>query len=241
MYWTIRLVKLYPKDTTMALYKFLSRKYFDKFFETGSLRLGTMYDFKRTEVHGLSRGDSSEGKHRIRRIVNEPMVLTGNEQEPLISDIISTNGGTVNLSNTTFVKVQQDGDGFIFCTSYFFSEQIFKNWHSENNVDACYEIVDPQGFIRAISNAISNSAYFFENHNITYTDEHIDYLSNQAPIHPAFTKVANNYSWQVENRSLWKARQPSGILQPWNISVPEAIQFCRPFATLEKNEIVYTN
>ncbi|MEL4871749.1 hypothetical protein AAEU41_23365, partial [Pantoea agglomerans] len=54
----------------MSIYKFLPKKYLNEFFKTGSLRLGTVYDFNDTVKHGTAVGDTREGRHGIYR--NEP-------------------------------------------------------------------------------------------------------------------------------------------------------------------------
>tara|TARA_R110002095_G_scaffold184083_2_gene161293 strand:+ start:3922 stop:4605 length:684 start_codon:yes stop_codon:yes gene_type:complete len=225
----------------VPLYKFIEKEFLEGFFNNGTLRLGTIYDFKDIVEHGVSRGDHSEGEHRLIRGIDDILRITKDKHEPILSEVFKVEGeGEILLSYLNITVPRRCEDGFLFCTSSIYTEQLYRRWHKENGVDACYEIINPQGFIMAISRAISNSAYFYENSNVTYTEENIDYQSPHANIHPAFTKVKNDYDWQVENRSVWGVRGPCGPLRPWVISVPEAIQFCRPFAGLENGKITYT-
>ncbi|MDR6133065.1 hypothetical protein QE361_000023 [Sphingomonas sp. SORGH_AS802] len=43
------------------LYKATQQEYFDDFMESGSLRIGTLWDFRRTDIYGNSVGDRAEG------------------------------------------------------------------------------------------------------------------------------------------------------------------------------------
>ena len=224
----------------MALYKFIEKEFFDSFFAGGSLRIGTIYNFKDTVEHGLSRGDQSEGEHHLIRGIDGTVAISKDKHEPIISEVFEMAGeGQAHISNLSTIVPRRCEDGFVFCTSYIYNEDLFWRWHKKNNVDSCYEITNPKAFFGAISRAIENSANFFANSNVTYTDKNIDYQSAYANSHPAFTKVRVDYGWQYENRSVWGARGPCGPLKPSTINVPEAIQFCKPLAFLENGGVSY--
>lgn len=224
----------------MPLYKFIEREFLDAFFRTGSLRLGTIYDFKDIVEHGVNRGDRSEGEHNLIRGIDGTVSISKDNYEPIISEVFKVEDeGKAYLSNLSIVVPRRCEDGFIFCTSSIYNEQLFRQWNQENSLDACYEIMNPNGFILAINNAIKDSANFFASSNVTYTDTQIDYQSPQAKLHPAFTKVKKEYGWQHEHRTVWGARGPCGPLNPWIVNVPEAIQYCRPLAFLENGKITY--
>ncbi|EHH1028503.1 hypothetical protein BT047_RS21925 [Vibrio parahaemolyticus] len=226
----------------MSLYKFVERQFLDSFFTSGCLRLGTLYDFKDTVEHGESRGDKSEGEHQLIRSIDGTVTLTKDKHEPIVSEVFKMVGeGESYISNLSIVVPRRSPDGFVFCTSKLYTEELFWKWNSENGVDACYEITNPRRFIEEITKAISNSAFFFGNANVTYTDDPIPYDSPQANVHPAFTKETNGYRWQEENRSIWGARGPCGQLMPWIIFAPEARQYCRPFSVIDKADIRYIN
>ena len=121
-----------------------------------------------------------------------------------------------------------------------FDEQMFLKWNNQENLDSCYQIVNVSNFLMAITKAIENSAFHHLHSHITYTEEIVNHDSKDANVTPAFTKYKNKYSWQHENRSLWVKREPSGLLKPWIIYVPEAIQYCKPFAYLDDEIISYS-
>lgn len=227
-------------EVILPLYKFVERQFIESFFSTGSLKLGTLHDFKDTIEHGESRGDRLEGEHTLIRSIDGTLALSNNRNEPVISEVFQVEGdGEAYISNLSVIVPRASPDGFVFCTSKLFTEELFWKWHTENGVDACYEITDPRQFFSAITKKISNSAFFFRNANITYTKNPIPFNSPDAKIFPAFTKEANGYSWQEENRTLWGIKAPYVKLSPWIISVPDAIKCCRPVSVIDDGEIRY--
>ncbi|CAH1387788.1 hypothetical protein [Candidatus Nitrotoga sp. M5] len=222
------------------LFKFIERGHFDNFFETGCLRLGTIYDFKDIIGHGVSRGDTSEGEHHLIRGIDETVTISKDKHEPIISEIFKMEGqGSLTFKDLSIVVPRRCEDAFIFCTSYLFNEGLFRDWFRENNLDTCYVINDVRSFIYEISQVISSSAFFHSNSNIIYTEERIDYQSKYADVNPAFTKLKSEYCWQFENRTVWGVRGPCGSLSPWVIYVPKAIKYCKPLAYLNNGKISY--
>ncbi|MBQ0714438.1 MAG: hypothetical protein KBT56_04645, partial [Paraperlucidibaca sp.] len=48
----------------MRLFKYLPKEYLKAFFRTGSLKLGTLYEYRKVEVYGTVIGDQDEGLHK---------------------------------------------------------------------------------------------------------------------------------------------------------------------------------
>lgn len=48
-------------EIKFPLYKFSAKQWVDAFFQTGALRIGTLFDFHDVELHGRTRGDGLEG------------------------------------------------------------------------------------------------------------------------------------------------------------------------------------
>ena len=225
----------------MKLYKFLPKKYFNAFFNHGSLKLGTIYDFKDEIKHTAARGDSSEGLKVIRRQLDgTPIHLKHGEYTDVLSDVFS---GNVTIMGTGSVSSQRCcNDAFIFCSSNEFTEELFLLWYNDSIksgtsdlTDSCYEIFDVQNFFSAISLAIKHKATPLYGDNITYTTDPIPHNDFAAKLHPAMTKEINEYGWQKENRSIWQPIKYE-IITPWVLDIPAAREFCRPFAFLSKDD-----
>lgn len=221
-------------------YKFIERRWGEEFFETGSLRLGTVHGYRDIVKYGVARGDPSEGEHNIIRNIEGMVALRKDKYEPILSDVINvTHDGETNLSNLSIVVSRRCEDSYIFCTSYIFSEELFLRWCEMGGMNFCYLITDSVGFDRAISNTISSSANYLGNGNVVYTEDPIDYRSPHANLYPGITKSEKEYGWQYENRSFWRARGPCGLLEPWRILVSEAVECCKPFAYIDGSTVNY--
>ncbi len=48
----------------MPLYKYLPRRYLDAFLNRGSLKIGTLYEYRQVEAYGHVIGDKNEGLHK---------------------------------------------------------------------------------------------------------------------------------------------------------------------------------
>ena len=225
----------------MFLYKFLERRFLNSFFETGSLRIGTIYDFKDTVSHTSARADSSEGRHDLVRSISSPLKIDKDTEEPIVSEIFRFEGeGYGTIQGMSLVSSRDSGDGFIFCTSKHYSTDIFRKWHKDCvKNDACYAIVDTKGFISEVSNVINDSISQFINRDIVYTLDPIPYNSAEARLNPAITKNAEKYSWQHENRTIWVPKLPPLILRPFIVNVPEACRYCIPLSYIENGDIKY--
>lgn len=218
----------------MKLYKFTESKFMNAFFETGSLRLGTIYDFQDIITHASKRGDDREGMHQLIRDFEHKQTFTNIQNEPLISEFFGAKGNCqISLEDVSLSVQRQSPNAFIFCTSYVYTKDMHLRWNREDTkTDACYVITEPKEFFRAISEAIYESAFYETMGEITYAPSPIPYDSPFAHQHPAFTKDEKEYSWQKEFRTVWLPKGPITPLKPWNIKVPDAIKYCKPFATL---------
>lgn len=225
----------------MFLYKFLERQFLESFFKTGSLRIGTIYDFKDTISHTAARADSSEGKHELVRRISSPLKIDKNTQEPIVSEIFRFEGeGYSTIQDMSLLSSRDSGDGFIFCTSRFYSTDIFKRWHKDcAKNDACYAILDSKGFIFEVTNAIRDSICQVINNDIVYTSDPIPYDSPEAQLNPAVTKSAEKYLWQNENRTIWVPKLPPLIVRPFIVNAPKARKYCIPLSYIENGDIKY--
>ncbi|HBS5683392.1 hypothetical protein [Klebsiella pneumoniae] len=225
----------------MFLFKFLESQYLDSFFKTGSLRVGTIYNFHDTVTHTAARADTEEGKQKIIRHVLSPLKITQDSEEPIVSDFFRVRGdGTLTIDGISFIMPRTSDDAFIFCTSRVYSHSIFMKWHADSiKNNACYAIINPRNFFLEITKVIANSASEIINKNIVYTTDPILYDSEDASLHPSITKEKEKYSWQHENRSIWVPKLPPTKIHPFVVSVPNARQYCIPLSYIENGKIKY--
>lgn len=216
------------------LFKFVKRRYMNGALATGSIRLGTLHDFRKTEDHGQSQGDPSEGKNNVFQHVG---FLDSHDPSSFAGRIVVLSDGAT-MENCTLVEERDFPDSYVFCASTNFSEDLFRKWNTSDGLDACYEISDVAGFINAISNALDNSAQLVGYAPVVYVDGDLDGAAGQHVIHPAFVKQVRKYKWQTEYRFVWQHKRPEEA-DPKLFEVNGLSRCCKPFAILEHGEIMY--
>ena len=223
----------------MFLYKFLPERYLSDFFDTGSIRLGSLHGFRDTISHTLARGDNSEGSHTVSRFITNEFRLTKDTDEPIISQIfIGPDEGYATLKNIAMLSERSSENAYIFCTCTIYSDETFRNWNNDcEETDSCYVIYDPYMFHYELTKTIKNSVYSFMNRNIAYSSDPIPYDSDEAALSPCFTKEISKYSWQNEHRAVWGVKRPSPNFSHWDIHCPNAAKYCKPFKKL-RNKII---
>ncbi|MDI3365179.1 hypothetical protein [Pantoea sp. V108_6] len=225
----------------MPLYKFTTKKNHDNFFRTGSLRLGTIHDFKDTLKFSVGIGDKNEGHHTVSRLIDGREDFDNIRKQTLLSDIFDLpENHVVRFQNFEIKKRVVSENAYIFCTSAIFSEDIFLQWHEfskikgveDEIIDSCYQILYPERFAKAISKKIEEQAYIVAANYVSYSPDPIPYDSPLKEIPPAFTKELL-FSWQKEYRMMWMPNDANSLIEALFINSPEAAALCRPFATLD--------
>jgi hypothetical protein len=221
-----------PGAFQAPVYKFVSRKYLDHFFDTGSIRVGTLHDFRKIEAHGKWRGDDSEGKSNV---VQHVPFVDRIEEGSFLSNFISPGSGG-HFENNTFIQRRDFPNSFVFCTSSYFSNDLLQRWHQEEGVDACYEIFNWQAYKAEVSKKLAPIADVIASSYVTYVTGDIDGESQQRHILPPFVKK-KEYDWQSEFRGVWLHKAPSVDVKAACIEIPEARKYCRPFAVLDSGQV----
>jgi len=166
----------------MRLYKYLPKKYLDAFFRRGSLKIGTLYEYRNTEQYGLVIGDQDEGVHRtaltltsgdkvdlrhntpeadfFRKAMGKPIQQTANIKIVALDDC-----------NYTLNVQSQSPDLYIYCMSSRFDKEVMRQF----DCDSCMEIIDPNAFLAAISHRIRHKACFDGFAAIRYMSRDTDY------------------------------------------------------------------
>jgi len=227
------LASLVPRSPLqIPIYKFVSRRNLDRFFDTGSIRIGTLHDFRKTEAHGKWRGDEFEGKSDImQRVASKNQIDKGS----FLSTFINAPAG-VQITDCIFIERRDFPNCYVFCTSSYFTDELFQHWHEKEGVDACYEIFDWIGYHREISHSLVSRADGLGSAYVTYVEGDIDGESEGRHIYPPFIKKME-YEWQSEFRGVWLHKAPSIDVKPLCFEIPDARKYCRPYAILNAGKI----
>jgi hypothetical protein len=187
------------------LYKYLDRKYADRMIADGSIRIGTLNDFKAIEM-GIVRGDATEGSRSlIHSIGNKPQRLADLGDSPLVARIF----GVDPTSNSTIAGItlkmpETAPDVYIYCTTAVPSQMAMR----EFKADTCVRISNPNGFFEVLSECMRReglSTGECAGQPCVYRSREVEYNRPEAQIHPAFIKTAD-YAWQREVRLAWQPR-----------------------------------
>ena len=100
--------------TYTTLYKFLNRKYALSFMGTGELRIGTLYEYRKSEIYGSEIGDREEGSKHTLCVdpVDSPEEV---RTHPFLSRFMHVSpGAKIHIHNASFASREESKD---FCNT----------------------------------------------------------------------------------------------------------------------------
>ncbi|RYU62456.1 hypothetical protein EWI61_02930 [Methylolobus aquaticus] len=214
----------------MHLFKYLAREHLRAFLSRGTVRIGTLYEYRQIEKFGAVVGDVNEGSHQTELSVpgGAEIDLSTNSSE---AEFFRTHVLSPELQDAKVKFILQDGaklivnsnsqNLYIYCVTHEFSAEVMK----EFGCDSCLEIVNPDGFFAALSKRIRHKATFNSYGPITYANKYTHY-TNPHERHPAAVK-SPEYGYQKEWRAIWIPVKPPR--KSLIIDAPRAIHYCRPY------------
>ncbi|MEB2409388.1 hypothetical protein QMN27_12230 [Enterobacter asburiae] len=196
------------------------------FFKNGTLRIGTLFDFKKNEAFNRAIGDGNEGSHFSFMDTDQTLYIDEmtESQSTFLKGLLPLGRGS-SITGVQLVRELISEDFYIFCMTTEPSRKAME----EFDCDTCIEIVNPLSFFNAVTKKIKRTAGdMVWNGQITYIDKKYSYL-DESNLHPAQTKDIK-YSYQKEYRVIWQKRigaPVDTILRPIFIKVPKAIKHSR--------------
>ena len=197
----------------------------------GSVRIGTLYDFRRIESHGKERGDEEEGV-RV-SITDGKAGFIGGERLPWFvrESLPPVDGITFRFAEGAFLEVHQTApDAYVYCTCSKFDASIMERFGG-----ACIEIVDPGQFFAAITRALDGWTSGGVRRVSSLRVATCQYVAreqtwpNVLRYEPVFRKPPE-YAYQCEVRAVWDTSLTR--LVPLNLTVPDIRKWCRRIASL---------
>lgn len=198
-------------------YKYLPLKHAKTLVEVGTIRIGTLYDYRRVENHGHQVGDQSEGW--LTEWSADQNLKSGSEANRLEKMAIQS-GPEGTLKNNRVELQHESPDLYLFCASRTFRQTMSEiNNNYGDRYDTCVIISNPGAFVKVIVEVFEEGE-FIGCFPCQYMSRCQHYAQN-AP-HPALIKDLR-YKYQTEVRTLWK---PKRYIEPRILEVPEIRQFC---------------
>lgn len=212
----------------MHLFKYLLSEHFDSFFSKGTIRVGTLFEYRDAEKHGKEIGDPNEGLHRT--IMNLP----GGGEIDLSSDSLESrffkrhilrpdqhkiNAKVILAEGATIISETTSPNRYI----YSLTSKHDLTAMQRLGTNSCMEITDLDSFFSAISDYAPQLGRFEGYYPIRYTSKVAQYTTPHR-FDPAITKDLN-FAYQAEWRGIWTpSTQP---IRPLIIDVPRATKYCR--------------
>lgn len=197
-------------------YKYLKRKYLQKFFSTGEIRIGTLFDFQNEERHGSEIGDDEEGVKSANKVIN--WVGGPKDQPEFDKKFVDVRANNVTIENVLVREETRSENLYVFSVSGTFSLEIMKKMNPE--FDACIAIKKPKRFLQAIEKKMKSKTVSFG--RCIYSNRHMPH-DRQHQAHPGWLKDPK-YEYQDEYRLLMTTELKD--IEPISIYCRHATRFC---------------
>ncbi|HDS1793003.1 hypothetical protein [Pseudomonas putida] len=200
------------------LYRYSSQKYNSMLLNEGATRIGTLYDFRRSE-HKVGIADPSEGKKTVFHHVDDWAIndeVDGSPSKTMraMSEVGMFDfgpGGGQRMTGITLARRIHSPDYFIHCSAYKLSDSVLKQFEG---ADSCVEITNPYEFYRHVTEALNKitPARFQGIHVIKYTDREEEW-NGQNYGTPGLLIKEIEFKDQCEVRAIWSA-EDGVIIEP---------------------------
>ncbi|MEZ8470771.1 hypothetical protein AB6D20_007280 [Vibrio splendidus] len=201
------------------LYKYMKKEHAKLLLEQGSLRIGTLYEFRDEEKHGKEVGDNKEGTKSAYMEVDNEQWSPSNQPEFSKSFFNLGTNGSINISGVTLERPQNSPDFYIYCTTYEFDESAMRDF----GYDTCIEIEQPEKFFKCISKSLKHKANYQGSHRCKYQPRRLPHNLDSG-VHPSLVKEVE-YAYQKEVRSIWVPTKQN--IEPIIIKAKNIQKYCR--------------
>jgi len=215
------------------MFKYAKHKYNQRLLAMGTIRVGTLHDFRSSE-HKLGITDAEEGKKSVSIEVDD-LTISGPPDDPSRKKMkdISNNlmGGRFNIGDgCRLVGVRLTNEiecknCYILCTS----EKLSTNTMAEcGGADSCVEIVDIDAFYKVLTetlNSVVGPVRFRGIHKVIYQPRKEEWNGKDLGGSPVLIKD-RSFSKQHETRAVWEPLSDR-LIDPVTLSNFRLGSFCK--------------
>ncbi|MDL4862788.1 hypothetical protein NPJ88_010615 [Halomonas elongata] len=184
------------------MYKYLSEKNFQRIMESGSVRIGTLYDFRRQEhLDGIR--DEREGTKELFKHYEGARTIEGGPTGRDLMGMISVGvGASVTFKDMKLSRRLSSPDFFVFCMSSRRSTKVMMEF---DEADKCYEVVNFERFFKRITASLNTivPVSFKGVFPCNYRIRREEWNGADYGLHPALIKEPS-YAGQFEVRAIWQ-------------------------------------
>lgn len=200
------------------LYKYSSKKWCDLFLSRGSIRIGTLHDYRKKE-HSPGIHDAHEGLKTITHRIDD-WDLSKSDASTAYHEAASSTLGLIRKSETSgdlpfrisgmsFRQEYDDPDCFVHCTSYKLSKTVMQEFQG---ADSCFEIYKFEDFYKHLTDSINEiiPIKLCELRVVKYASRDEIFNGSDLGIPPTRIKGVE-FSKQFEVRAIWHPKEKCAI------------------------------
>lgn len=208
------------------LFKYLEPRWADQMVDQGSVRIGTLFDFRHKEAHGKERGDELEGV-RVTMTDGRAGTFAGEEIPAFLKDSLRIpEGVAIQFAEGAVLRQHASvPDMYVYCTCHQFSEALLTRFGG-----ACVEIHQPEKFFAAITGTLAEWDEYGVRRARGFSLAACEYRDREqtwpraSRYNPVFRKP-RRYQHQAEVRAAW--RPLARRIRPLDLTVPSITDWCR--------------
>lgn len=191
-----------------VIFKFMESRWAEKFVIGQCVLISPLSSYRNTELHGLNKGDKTEGLNVIRS--DKALTIGGGQNMHLLKQIDFHPSSSITISGS--FSMGQIGvtceDHYVFCATTKFSTQIARDL--DPKYDCCVRIADSAALAGRLTKALRKKGADIQNPRarpVTYRPR-IMRPENVVVDADPFTKDTMFYK-QQEYRIAWKPTTPN--------------------------------
>ncbi len=211
--------------STPCLYKYLQPKWADAMIRTGSIRVGTLSEYRELEAKDAERGDLGEGT-RVLHSDDRPRVYNSTTELPSILRGVSCGPRGMATNGPSAIVIEQRGpDAHLYCLTEYFDPSVMQQFGG-----ASVRIERPDEFFAAVDQQFRLE---LQKLDVSVCERVLDrcvYVSRRqnyhppSPVHECFLKPPS-YEHQREVRAVWRPAQLP--IAPIEFDCPQAVEYCK--------------
>ena len=211
--------------TLQAVYKYLPKEHAESMVCEGDIRIGTLYDYRRTESYGKEIGDENE--ETSTKYSHDQEIKTGDQLNPFESEVITGVGPGMTVFSNYIEKKYVSENLYLYRVSLVYDHNILNLLNDDfpdEHYDTCVKIDNLKEFIGDISQALESKAKFMGCLPCSYRQRKFHYSEENES--PAIIKDPK-YSYQNELRFMWSSNNSNVKIEPVYLTVKNISGNCK--------------
>lgn len=204
------------------LYVFTKKEYLDGLLKEGTIRVGTLAEYRKDDGTTGAKNDENEGS-AFWQPKGEIQVTP---DHPILKHMIHPASGTFSMEGGAYVRIPTNHN--LLCLAKAISTSMIKRMKKDFGSNSCYRIDNPIDFFLDITDAIPELEEPISARPVKYVYKRpvaVDHLARDLFIDPYLKPW--EYGWQREYRIVWPTIDPDNV-KPYLVNVPSLAGYIKP-------------